>query len=249
MGSHRSCLGVWLSVCRIHTNLPLTSFSDLLFIWRRVHHQGRAPYFFQLLCYREVLTKCLLGELDCQDDDVIELLSSYKCFKLPTKDNIKALLVELAHQEIIPKPRYVAHCWAPIISALKTHPNFCNVQSINELFLGMKPNAKKVIKALHPEIRNESEQQSFDFLKKFIKSLDPSSLKGFLKFVTGSDVLLKDQKISISFYLVDGLGRRPVAHTCGPLLEVPCTYQSYNELAEEFTNIMREKEAWTFSIV
>ena len=198
---------------------------------------------------REVLTKCLSGELDCQDDDLIELLSSYKCFKLPTKDNIKALLVELAHQEIIQKPRYVAHCWAPIISALKTHPNFCNVQSINELFLGMKPNAKKVIKALHPEIRNESEQQSFDFLKKFIKSLDPSSLKGFLKFVTGSDVLLKDQKISISFYLVDGLGRRPIAHTCGPLLEVPCTYQSYNELAEEFTNIMREKEAWTFNIV
>ena len=76
----------------------------------------------------------------------------------------------------------------------------------------MKPNAKKVIKALHPEIRNESEQQSFDFLKKFIKSLDPSSLKGFLKFVTGSDVLLKDQKISISFYMVDGLERRPVAH-------------------------------------
>ena len=108
----------------------------------------------------------------------------------------------------------MAHCWAPIISALKTRPNFCNVQSIHELFLGMKPNAKKVIKALHPEIRNQSEQQS--------------------------DVLLKDQKISISFYLVDGLGRRPVAHTCGPLLEVPCTYQSYNELAEEFTNIMRK---------
>ena len=62
-------------------------------------------------------------------------------------------------------------------------------------------------------------------------------------------MLLKDQKISISFYLVDGLGRRPIAHTCGSLLEVPCTYQSYNELDEEFTNIKREKEAWTFNIV
>ena len=63
-------------------------------------------------------------------------------------------------------------------------------------------------------------------------------------------MLLKDQKISISFYLVDDLGRRPIAHTCGSLLEVPCTYQSYNELDEEFTNyIKREKEAWTFKIV
>lgn len=198
---------------------------------------------------REVLTKCLSGDLDCQDDDLLELLSSYKCFKLPSKDNIKVLLMELAHQEIIQKPRYVAQCWAPIISALKSDPHFGSIKSINELFLDLNPNSKKVIKALNPKLNNESEKQSFEFLKQFIKSLDRSSLKGFLKFVTGSDVLLKDQKISVAFYIVDGLARRPIAHTCGPLLEVPCTYQTYNELAEEFTNIMREKEGWTFNIV
>ena len=92
-----------------------------------------------------------------------------------------------------------------------------------ELFLDLSPNAKKVIKALHPEVKSKSEKQSFEFLKQFIKSLDRSSLKGFLKFVTGSDVLLKDQKISVAFYLVDGLARRPNAHSCGPLLELPCT--------------------------
>ena len=115
--------------------------------------------------------------------------------------------------------------------------------------MDLSPNAKKVIKALQPKANNESEKQSFEFLKQFIKSLDRSSLKGFLKYVTGSDVLLKDQKISVAFYAVDGLARRPIAHTCGPLLEVPWTYQSYNELAEEFNSIMREKEGWTFTIV
>lgn len=153
--------------------------------------------------------------------------------------------MELAHQEIIQKPRYVAQCWPPIINSLKSDLHFCSVKSIKELFLDLSPNAK----ALQPKTNNESEKQSFEFLKQFIKSLDRSSLKGFLKFVTGSDVLLKDQKISVAFYLVDGLARRPIAHTCGPLLEVPCTYQSYNELAEEFTSIMREKEGWTFNIV
>ena len=198
---------------------------------------------------REVLTKCLSGDFDCQDDDLLELLSSYKCFKLPSKDNIKVLLMELAHQEIIQKPRYVAQCWSPIISALKSDPPFCSVKSIKELFLDLSPNAKKVIKALHPGVKSESEKQSFEFLKQFIKSLDRSSLKGFLKFVTGSDVLLKDQKISVAFYVVDGSERRPIAHTCGPLLELPCTYQLYNELVEEFTSIMREKERRTFNIV
>lgn len=63
---------------------------------------------------REVLTKCLSGDLDCQDDDLLELLSSYKSFKLPNKDNLKVLLMELAHQEIIQKPRYVAQCWSQL---------------------------------------------------------------------------------------------------------------------------------------
>lgn len=198
---------------------------------------------------REVLAKCLSDDFDSQDDDLLQWLSSYTSLKLPTKENIKALLAELAHQERIQKPRYIAQCWSPIISTLKTHPNFWSVKSMKELFLDMKPTAKRVFKALEPKINNDSERQSFDFLKKFIKSLDSASLKGFLKFITGSDVLLKGQKISISFILVDGMARRPIAHTCGPLLEVLCTYQSYNELAEEFTSIMREKEAWTFNIV
>ena len=86
------------------------------------------------------------------------------------------------------------------------------------------------------------------FLKTFIKSLDTVSLKSFLKFVTDSDVMVL-QKISVAFNSVEGIGRTPIAHTCGPTLELPSTYQSYNELAKEFTNILREKASWTFNIV
>ena len=35
-----------------------------------------------------------------------------------------------------------------------------------------------------------------------------------------------------------GLGRAPIAHTCGPVLELPSTYCSYNELRGEFTNLL-----------
>ena len=33
------------------------------------------------------------------------------------------------------------------------------------------------------------------------------------------------------------------ARTCGPVLEVPTTYHSYNELSEEFENLISNKEA------
>ena len=35
----------------------------------------------------------------------------------------------------------------------------------------------------------------------------------------------------------------------GPVLEVPTTYQSFNELAEEFANLISNKDPWGFTIV
>ena len=197
---------------------------------------------------REVLQKSLADNPDCQDDDLLEFLSTYKCFRLPTDETIRTIIVELAHQELIQRPRYIANCWAPVISNLKTHESFQSVTKMRELYSDMKPSAKKVIKALKATPTNDSEKQSFDFLKKFVRSLDRPSLKIFLKFVTGSDSLVTDC-ISVAFIAMDGVARRPIAHTCGPTLEVPSTYQVYNEMAEEFNNILRQKESWTFNIV
>ena len=56
-------------------------------------------------------------------------------------------------------------------------------------------------------------------------------------------------EITVSFNSLDGAHHSPIACTCGPVLEVPTTYQSYNELAEEFTNLISNKEAWGFTIV
>ena len=197
---------------------------------------------------REVLERVLSEDFESDDEDLIEFLSSYKCYRKPKPQNIHSLFAELAHQEIIQKPRYIANCWAPVLEVLKGHANFANVESLRLLFLDNKPTAKKVIKALDAKPTSDAEKESLGFLKKFIKSLDAVSLKVFLKFVTGSDVMIL-QTISVSFNSVEGVGRTPIAHTCGPTLELPSTYQSHNELAEEFTNILREKTSWTFNIV
>lgn len=197
---------------------------------------------------REVFDRCLSEDFESNDEDVLDFLSSYKCFRKPTPQNIKVIFIELAHQEIIQKPRYIAECWAPVLSILKEHISFSKVEGIRKLCLDSKPTAKKVIKSLVATPKNEAERESLGFLKKFIKSLDAVSLKVFLKFVTGSDVLIQ-KNISLSFNSVAGIARAPVAHTCGSCLELPSTYQSYNELAEDFTKILREKESWTFNIV
>lgn len=117
------------------------------------------------------------------------------------------------------------HC--RILGPCEEHISFSKVEGIRKLCLDSKPTAKKVIKSLVATSKNEAERESLGFLKKFIKSLDAVSLKVFLKFLTGSDVLIQ-KNISVSFNSVAGIARAPVAHTCRPCLELPATYQSYN---------------------
>jgi len=69
-----------------------------------------------------------------------------------------------------------------------------------------------------------------------------------LQFITESDIK-SCESIDVAFLTHEGASRRPVAHTCGPLLEIPSSYQSHNDLSEEFSELLQYKEAWHFNIV
>lgn len=203
---------------------------------------------------REVLDVCLSDEFHPQDDDgndnddVLEFLSSFKCFRKPDKDNIRSIITELAHQELIQKPRYVLNCWAPILDVLRCDHSFQTLEGLDRLYESKRPTAKKIIKLFQGEASTDAERQSLDYLKKFVKSLEGKALSMFLRFCTGSDVITCDS-IRISFSSLEGLQRRPVARTCTPMLELPTSYDSFPALSEEFTNIMKESQAWSFDIV
>ena len=67
----------------------------------------------------KVLEKALGNDLDPQDEDLLDLLSNFNCYKSPAKTNIFNIVHELAHQELVQKPRYIADCLAPIINRMR----------------------------------------------------------------------------------------------------------------------------------
>ena len=197
---------------------------------------------------REIFDFCLSDDFDPESKDILDFLSIYHCYKKPTKENIEKILFELAHQELVQKPRYIVNCWAPILSMLKVHAAFQTRQSLADLYESKRPTSRKIIKLLEAETQSECQKQSLDHLKRYVRSLEGKALERFLHFLTGSDVITCEQ-VTVEFNSLDGLQRRPVVHTCGPMLELPTTYDSYTDLAEEFTNIMRSEQAWSFDIV
>ena len=197
----------------------------------------------------ENLQKCESDAIDAaNDEDVLELLASYKCFRVPTNQSMPNIIFELAHQELIQRPKYIANAWSPIIDHLKNLQEFKDIESVKEMYSVKKPTAKKIIKLLDAKPANDAEKHCFDHLKRYIKSLDESQLSLFLQFITGGNVISCD-KIELGFNTTSGELRTPTAHTCGPLLVIPSTYQTYNELSEEFTNILRLMASWSFVIV
>ena len=197
---------------------------------------------------RQTLQKCLEEKIEDEYDDVLDFLSNYKCYRSPTQQNILQIVSELAHQEIIQKPRYVMNCWAPILKPMISLPDFQSVVTLENLYDIKRPTAKKILKLIKSEPATDQERQCLDHLKKYIRSLQGKSLSLFLQFITGSDIISCDT-IEVALSALDGASRRPVAHTCGPLLEIPLSYQSYNELSEEFSELLQHKEAWHFNIV
>lgn len=145
------------------------------------------------------------------------------------------------------KPKYVANCWAPVFSVLKVFKGLNTIEELTKVYEERKPTPKKIIRLLEANPTTDAERNCLDHLKRHIRTLE-GNVSIFLRYVTGSDVITTS-KIEITFTNLDGLSRRPVAHTCGCVLELPSTYQSYVELVEDFSSVLNAKYAWSFNFV
>ncbi|KAL7385502.1 hypothetical protein ABVT39_022786 [Epinephelus coioides] len=111
------------------------------------------------------------------------------------------------------------------------------VADLQGLYSEKTPTANKVLSLLSAEPTSAAQNKTMQHLRLFIRSLDSERLSKFLRFVTGADVLCVN-KISIQFSDDIGLQRRPVAYTCGPLLQLPCTYSNYTEFRREILSVI-----------
>lgn len=188
----------------------------------------------------------MLESFEENNEPLFDLLSSYKCFRLPTKDTLKDIVLEIAHQELIQKPKYVSNCFAEVANTLRT-PLFKSVEDVTSLYKGRIPTSRKVVKCLQPpEKMTEKQQVIIEFLKKIIKSLDNKDLCRFLRFITGSDNIPSD-KIAVVF--TKQVFRAPRSRVCISQLELDESYGQYSELAEELTKILSCEDSFRFSIV
>ncbi|XP_013390436.1 uncharacterized protein LOC106158870 [Lingula anatina] len=187
---------------------------------------------------RKVVDKALCGEVLDEDeqDDLLDLLSRVGCNSIPKKEHMRNTVLRMAHKELIQEPKYALDAMAETVCG-QLQMLFPDVQKLRLMYENKTPTARKVINLLNCTPANKEQSDAFGYLKQFIKGLDNAMLKKFLRYFTGADLICTSH-IDISFNRMVGLARAPQAHTCGPLIELPCTYRSYTELRQEFMAIL-----------
>ena len=96
-----------------------------------------------------------------------------------------------------------------------------------------------------PEDMNAAEDRVSSYLIEMIGNMTSSLVQRFLRFVTGSSVLTV-KNLEVQFNRLSGIARRPIAHTCSCLLELPVCYANYCDFHDEWMSILNDPELCWF---
>ena len=128
--------------------------------------------------------------------------------------------------------------WKSLFYPHKT--KFTNPDDLHYLYQTLEATNKKAIFCIIASPQNEEESECLQYFKKYIRSLDTVMLKHLLCFLIGAEILVVEG-INLTFKKNESkFTRRPIAHTCGPCLELPSTYSNLCELREDFLDILKK---------
>ena len=125
-----------------------------------------------------------------------------------------------------------------------------STEKLFDLYQALNATPGAVLERINePECSNVAESRVYNYLRNFIGNMRQVELRRFLRFVTGSSVMIAD-RITVIFNNLSSLARRPISHTCDCSLEISRTYATYTEFEEEFsTNLAAESSIWTMDSI
>ena len=190
--------------------------------------------FLLYLCptERDFVERALAGGITHDEQEDLINFDRFGCRRVPQQDEMCSQIKLIVHKELIQRPKYALDK----IKVVQTL-HFPSTIELIAMYKANKTTIKKVLNLLKASPTSSEENQVMKYLQQFIRAQSDISLKKFLHFLMSADSLCVDE-IKVTFTQLEGLARRPVAHTCGPLLELPSTYQSYPEFRREMDSLM-----------
>ena len=99
---------------------------------------------------------------------------------MPSKENIKSLILEVAHKEVIQRAQYVADCWNGIFRKSLADSKLSTLEGVSSAYQALEPTTKKVPGMLDAMLVTNAERAALDYFKRFVTGLEIPQLKCLL---------------------------------------------------------------------
>ena len=191
---------------------------------------------------KDLITKALNSFEEVDFDDLLDFFSNHDCKVRVTKENLKTILMQIADKELNQEPAFVREVFFNTLLPFNLEINVRN--ELEKL----KVTTKRVLSM----IDCDPMQHTCKFLLKFLRECSVEVLRRFLRYATASDLMLTDSsgeylKIKVELVDMKGLARRPIAHTCGRVVELAQCYESFPQFRCEL-NAVLASNVWVMDI-
>lgn len=197
--------------------------------------------------FKDALGTCTSAFTPDVQEKLLSTLSRFGCRQMPTPSNLKTCLLQVAQFEFCCKPAAaisLMHSGVPV-----THTDFWHsrsIEGVSSIYRTLAVSCSKVLDIIQlPEALNSAEGRVSGYLVEMIGNMSSSYVQRFLRFTTGSSVLTVPS-LTVQFNRLSGLARRPIAHTCSCVLELPVCYANYSDFHSEWMSILNDPELCWF---
>lgn len=190
---------------------------------------------------RDILQQALLGVTPFQTEEVRDILSNYGATTIPSPSNLRAILLQVSQTELISKLfMYITK----LREEMGSFWDDVTADEIHAVYTICTPTHSNVLRNLAVTVADQQEDRVSRWLTRYIKSKDHKLLCRFIRFCTGSDVILPYRSIKVQLVNMSSTAMRPKAQTCFNLLTLPKNYRSLAHLTENIDFYLCNPHLW-----
>ena len=190
---------------------------------------------------REILQQALLGVKPFPTEDVIDILADYGITAIPCTSNMKQLILQVSETELISKPFM---CITKLREGMGSFWDGVNAEEMHAVYSICTPTHSNILKNIEVTPADQQEDKVSRWLTRYIKSKEHKLLCRFVRFCTGSDVVLPCTKIKVQMVNMSSASMRPKAQTCFNILTLPKNYRTLAHLTENIDAYMCNPHLW-----
>ena len=185
---------------------------------------------------------------------LIDFFSDYQVKKRPSATNLKAIVVQVAKNELLSRPAMAMDSMREGLrdGDYKDLWKYSK-EDVFKVYEVMRVTPQRVLSMLSEEPSTHVHKcrlQILSYLKKYIRCLSRKELELFLRYITGSSLPVVES-IKVIFH-VNELGSlpHPIAHTCSASIDLPDGgYASFNDFRVQMDSLLNNELSWNFTSV